>query len=309
MDHLLQDLRAMDGVGTAQSLPDFLRVPGLNDGQLPATRKAVAETYFLFGLSELNPLARYMTPDNRAARIEMKIHDLPSDQIHALLSRLNSRVHAEFSESEVQIGGMGAIVHTIHDELSHESIFGFWQALLLIVGLLAIVFRSLRWALVAAIPNLVPPVVLLGYLAVTHTPIKPGVAIIFSIALGLAFTNTVYALNRLRELRKAGKPLPLNKTFYLESNPCLVSTLVVMMGFSVFLFSYFELNRTFGACMLVSILAGILGDLIFLPALLKAAPWMLQGKVAPNANNVLPLSNFELPKGEAEKKEDDQLAA
>jgi hypothetical protein len=61
----------------------------------------------------------------------------------------------------------------------------------------------------------------------------------------------------------------------LEGNPCLVATLVVMMGFSVFLFSYFDLNRTFGACMLVSILGGLLGDLIFLPALLKTAPWLL----------------------------------
>ncbi len=49
-----------------------------------------------------------------------------------------------------------------------------------------------------------------------------------------------------------------------------------MMGFSVFLFSYFELNRTFGACMLVSLVAGLLGDLVFLPAMLKAAPALLE---------------------------------
>jgi uncharacterized protein len=173
---------------------------------------------------------------------------------------------------------MGAVVHVIHNEISRELIFGFWQALFLIVILLALIFRSPRWALVAAVPNLIPPVVLLGFLAMTHTPIKPGVAIIFSIALGLAFTNTVYAMNRLRSLRRPGRRLPVVKTFHLEGNPCLVSTLVVMMGFSVFLFSYFELNRTFGACMLVSIVAGLVGDLVFLPALLKSAPWLLESK-------------------------------
>lgn len=295
MDHLLTDLRQLDGVGTAQSLPDFLRVSGLRDGELPTTRRAIAETYFLYGLSENNPLARYLTSDNQSARIELKIHDLPSDQVQVLLSQLQNRVQKEFADSEVQIGGMGAIVHTIHDEISHELIFGFWQALLLIVALLAIVFRSLRWAAVAAIPNLAPPVILLGYLALTHTAIKPGVAIIFSIALGLAFTNTVYALNRLRELREPGRNLPVRKTFHLESNPCLVSTLVVMMGFSVFLFSYFELNRTFGACMLVSILAGILGDLIFLPALLQAAPWLLQNPIAKIEKQDAPVPVIPLP--------------
>ncbi|MFK9326078.1 hypothetical protein ACJEKX_24175, partial [Escherichia coli] len=53
------------------------------------------------------------------------------------------------------------------------------------------------------------------------------------------------------------------------------STLVVMMGFSVFSFSYFEINRTFGECMIIAILAGILGDLIFFPALLRRFPGLL----------------------------------
>lgn len=278
LDQLSARLREMSGVGTVQSVSDFLRMSGLREGQLPNSRKAIAETYFLYGLSEHNPLASYLTTDNRSARIELKIHDLPSDQVKALIARITAHVQAVFPEDKVKVGGMGAIVHTIHDEISHELIFGFWQALVLIVLLLTVVFRSLRWALVAAIPNLIPPLILLGYLSLTQTAIKPGVAIIFSIALGLAFTNTVYALNRLRELSRQGHPLALRRTFYLESNPCLISTLVVMMGFSVFLFSYFDLNRTFGACMLVSIVAGILGDLILLPALLKAAPWLLQVK-------------------------------
>jgi uncharacterized protein len=276
LDHLVTDLRALEGIGTTQSLPDYFRASSIQKAAgIPATRAEIAEIYFLYTMSTDNPLTQFVTNDNRSARIEMKIHDLPGNQVQALLAQITKQVSATFPESAVQIGGMGAVVHTIHDEISSELIFGFWQALILIVGLLMFVFRSVRWALVAALPNLVPPVMLLGYLSLTHTPIKPGVAIIFSIALGLAFTNTVYILSRLKELRKRNGRFPISKTFYLESNPCLVSTLVVMVGFSVFLGSYFELNRTFGACMLVSIAAGILGDLIFLPALLKMAPWLL----------------------------------
>lgn len=279
LEKLVSTLRSIKGIGTALSVPDFLRANGVGEGHLPKTRKAIAENYFMYAMSQTNPLTQYLTEDNRAVRIETRIHDLPSDQVQKLISRIRYAVQKQFPDSVVQIGGMGAVVHTIHDELSHELIFGFWQALLLIVVLLTVVFRSLRWALVSVIPNLIPPVVLLGYLALTHTPIKPGVAIIFSIALGLAFTNTVYALNRMKELRKKGHNLPIRRTFYLESNPCLVSTLVVMMGFSVFSFSYFEINRTFGECMIISILAGILGDLVVLPALLNWAPFLLEKPV------------------------------
>ena len=195
-----------------------------------------------------------------------------------LLARIRLRAGAVFPDSKVQLGGMGAVVHLIQDELSKELIFGFWQAVILIVVLLAFIFRSPRWAVVACLPNLVAPISLLGYLALTHTPIKPGVAIIFSIALGLAFNNTVYVLNRMRALMRRKGRLPVTRTFYLEGNPCLVSTLIVMIGFSVFLFSYFKLNQTFGACMLVSITAGLIGDLVFLPALLKMYPRLLESK-------------------------------
>ena len=122
------------------------------------------------------------------------------------------------------------------------------------------------------------PLIIFAVLALS--PLS-GLAIIFSIALGLAFNNTVYVLNRLRALTPKTGGLPVTKTFYLEGNPCLVSTLIVMVGFSVFLFSYFQLNQTFGACMLVSISAGLVGDLVFLPALLKACPWLLAEKGKP----------------------------
>jgi predicted RND superfamily exporter protein len=290
LDRLVEEFRHLNGVGTAQSLPELLRASRLHGGGLPTQRKAIAETYFLYNMSSESPLAHFLTADNRVARIQLKLHDLPGNQVQMLLTQLQKRAHKEFPDSHVQIGGMGAIVHLIHDEISHDLIYGFWQALILIVALLALIFRSLRWALVACFPNLIPPVALLGYLALTHTPIKPGVAIIFSIALGLAFNNTVYVLNRMRELRKTNGRLPVGKTFHLEGNPCLVSTLVVMMGFSVFLFSYFELNRTFGACMLVSIVAGLLGDLVFLPALLRLFPTLLEprSKAAPE---VLPATD------------------
>lgn len=278
LDKLVQDLRSMRGIGTAQSIPDFMRASGVTS-KLPTKRAGVAELYFLYSMAESNPMKMYLTGDNRSVRIEMKLHDLPANVVQDLLVRAQRHAQKAFPDSNVQIGGMGAVVHLIHHELSEDLIFGFWEATGAIVLMLALVFRSLRWALVACIPNLVPPMILLGYLAMTHTPIKPGVAIIFSIALGLAFTNTVYLLNRMRSMKGKRLTLPVMRTFYLEANACMVATFVVMMGFSVFMGSYFELNRTFGICMMVSIVGGVLGDLILLPAMMRQWPWMLEAQI------------------------------
>ncbi len=279
LDQLLKEFRMTPGIGSARSIPDlFHATEHLEHPMLTNSRKAIAEIYFLYSLSEHNPIENYLADEGQSMRVEIRLHDIGSDEAQSLVEKIKQRTQALFPNDAIHVGGMGAIAHIINDELSNELIFGFWQALGIIVVLLAFIFRSLRWALVACIPNLLPPVALLAYLSLTHTPIKPGVAIIFSIALGLAFNNTVYVLNRLKELKSPTRPLPISKTFYLEGNPCLISTCIMLVGFSVFLFSYFSLNRTFGACMMVSILGGLLGDLIFLPAFLYLFPWMLLSK-------------------------------
>ena len=277
LDQLVNDLRKTPGIGSARSLPDFLYASRLHEPARLKSKASIAEIFFLYSLSGYDPLQMFVSSDTHSVRIEMKLRDLPSNESEKLLGQIRNMTQQAFPEGQVELGGMGAIVHLINNELSHELIFGFWHALAIILVLLAIFWRSPRWALVSIIPNLVPPVCLLAYMAIMKIPIKPSVAIIFSIALGLAFSNTVYLLNRMRTLMKPGSTrLPVTRAFYLEGNPCLVATLIVMVGFSVFMFSYFSLNVTFGVCMLISILGGLAGDLALLPAMLKWAPWLLE---------------------------------
>jgi len=140
-----------------------------------------------------------------------------------------------------------------------------------------IVFRSVRLALIAAVPNLLAPIALLVTMSYLKTPIKPVVAIIFSIALGLAYNNTVFLLTRLKKVQSSFSSAKdvIMRTWYQEGNPCLFSSLSVIGGFAVFLASYFSPNRTFGAYMLWSIAVGIIGDLVVLPALLRMFPWFI----------------------------------
>lgn len=278
LDKLSDQLRQAKGVGSVISLPDFLRASGINSDQLPPSRQATAELYMLYSLADKNPLSQFLSTDEHLARMQIKIHDLPASEALAQVDVLKNLAQQDFPDAKISVGGMGAIAHIIHNEISQDLIIGFWPALLIITLLLAVIFRSWRWSLAAAIPNLLPPILLRSYLVLTHVAIKPSVAIIFSIALGLAFNNTVYALNRLRSLQKSPQELPVYRAFYLEGNPCLLSSLIFLVGFSVFLFSYFELNRVFGQCMMVAIVAGTIGDLILLPAMLRLCAGFLTSK-------------------------------
>ncbi len=85
------------------------------------------------------------------ARWKLKSTTSLQNQVEPLIERLRERARKEFPDSTIQVGGMGATTHMIHNKILHELIFEFWHALIVIVALLLFVFRSLRWALLSPV--------------------------------------------------------------------------------------------------------------------------------------------------------------
>lgn len=279
LDQLADEIRRFSVVGSVTSPPDLLReLTGEPRGPIPKTRQAVAESFFLFGMSEANPVKMFITGDGKTARLAVRLEDRPSAEIHKTVAAIEARAQQIFKNATISSGGMSTTIYHLNEQLARSLVEGFWHALGAIFVLLLFVFRSFRWTLVAALPNLIPAAVLIGILAVTKTPLKPGVALVFSIALGFAFDNTIYLLQRLKAIMKE-KPnstaKEIEQTLRLEGNPCLVSTMCLLSGFAVFMMSEFEINRNFGGYMLIALLAGLVGDLVFMPALIRWFPGLL----------------------------------
>ncbi len=292
----ISEIRAIDGVGTALSVADFF------PGEIPANEQAVAENYFLYSMSQANPMRNFIDAELRRARVAIRLRDMPSDRVDVVRETIRSIFAKDVPQASTTETGVAVTGHTVNREVARELVFGFWQSLVVIGVLLVFVFRSLRWALIACLPNLIPPAILAGALAITQTPVKPSVALIFSIALGLAFNNTVYLLTRLRRMQQEKNLsfLPLRRTLLEEGNPCLSESILMFAGFLIFLASDFQLNQTLGAYMTLSIVAGALADLVFLPAILKLFPRALV------ANN--PVIALE-PKPKMSAKEKSAIAA
>lgn len=267
----LAKIRKVSGVGSVLGLTDFLENP------LPVKREAVAETFFMYSMAAANPLRQFVDGSQRKTRIALRLSDLPSDQIEIVRKKVRAILRSEMPGVHLTEVGLAVNSHTINKEVSHELLFGFWQSVLAIGILLLVIFRSWRFALIACMPNLMAPIMLMGVMAMAQTPIKPAVALIFSVAIGLAFNNTVYLLSRLKRLQQTygSNREALKEALLVEGNPCMAESLLTFGGFLIFVSSDFSLNQTFGAYMVISIFAGFLGDLAFMPAMLHLFPNLL----------------------------------
>ncbi|MCB0414619.1 MAG: outer membrane lipoprotein-sorting protein [Bdellovibrionales bacterium] len=271
LEALMEKWRHLEGVGSAISVSTFIKA-SQPSYELPQTDRSISEIYLLYGMAQENPLRDYIAPKGDQIRVALRLQDMPADELMNLKSKMREQVVRFLPGVKINMAGMASTVHELGIEVSKNLMFGFYTALFWIFILLGISFRSFVWAAISIIPNLVPPSLLLAGLAITKTPIKPGIALIFAISLGMAFDNTVYILGRLKEMLEQYKDDSfeeiLSRLISSESKPCLVSSVSLMAGFSIFIFSYFEVNMIFGAFMILALLAGLLGDLVFLPAVL-----------------------------------------
>ncbi len=276
LDLALDKIKRVKSVGSALSVNDFyksLANPNVKGGRLPVSNADVSEKNFLFSLAQSNPIDSHVSQNKKDLLIKIRYQDVPTNEIKMATSQINSILKAHFPEAKVTSSGFAEQFHTMNQEISKELVFNFWHAIVLAGLILVFAFKSWRFALLACLPNLLPPLSLMIWLNYQQVSLKPTVAIIFSIAIGLAFANTVYVIGRIIKLQKA-RPhaksyIPLKRALLEEGNPCLLATLLICLGFVVFLFSYFGVNRLFGQYMILSVVAALIGDLMFMPSFLQ----------------------------------------
>jgi predicted RND superfamily exporter protein/CRP-like cAMP-binding protein len=166
-------------------------------------------------------------------------------------------------------GSMILLTRTTGDIVSGQI-----QSLTLTAGviflLMAGLFLSLRVGVIAMIPNLFPIVVFFGLMGVSGVALNFGTNIIAAIALGLAVDDTIHIMHRLSsEVRGTDAPeTALMESLATVGKPALYYSLLLFLGFLTLGLSSFVPTQQFGVLSAVTIVVGVAGELLLLPALL-----------------------------------------
>ena len=98
----------------------------------------------------------------------------------------------------------------------------------------------------------------------------------FTVCLGIAVDDTIHFLSRYQYERKQNPTNEsIRKTWVGVGTALIMTTVVMVSGFATVLTSELPQQRTFGAMACVTIAAALVGDMLFLPALLA---WFDRGK-------------------------------
>jgi predicted RND superfamily exporter protein len=142
------------------------------------------------------------------------------------------------------------------------------------LGLLGLVFwigfRSLRFALLALVPNALPCIAVNAALAAWGAPLSFATAIISSTMLGLIVDDTIHLLHRFREQRAANvEPLAAIEAVYQHGGRAIVITsLTLAAGFGAGAVGHLTTSVEFSVLAALTIVTAFFADLVLLPALL-----------------------------------------
>ena len=121
------------------------------------------------------------------------------------------------------------------DEIAMGQIRGLAASLLVVGALAFVIFRALRVAAVAILPDAVPLVLTFGFMGLAGIPLDAATVVVGCLALGIAVDDTIHLLAGFTEhpRHREDPRAALEDTFRRVLPPMLLTTLAIAIGFGV----------------------------------------------------------------------------
>jgi predicted RND superfamily exporter protein len=237
---------------------------------LPDSRELNAQYLLLYEMSGGDELSDYVTGDFSRASLELRMKAVATSEIKALSDEFDAYLAENPTEaSEIRITGIGALWLQLMDYITQSQIRGFLLAFAVIAALLCFIFKSVKVGLIAMIPNLSPVIFTLGAMGWIELPLDYVRLLIASVAIGISVDDTIHHMTRFDiEFRRTGSYQEALRASMSEVGRALViTTIVLVMGFLVFLFSVMDSLAAFGSLLAGTITVALVADFLLMPAL------------------------------------------
>ena len=218
------------------------------------------------------------------AKFSKKFIDLTGFEqngVAAVLGGGQTVTHAT-SNFDMVYTGVVPIVYKAQTELLSSLINSIGLAFVMIAVVMVLLLRNgrlawnnftnIRGGMVSMIPNVFPVILVFGLMGHMGVALDIGSMMTASVAMGVAVDDTIHFLTWFR--KGLNKGLDRKGALRLSYERCAAAmtqtTLIGGLGLSIFALSSFTPTQRFGVLMLTLLVAALIGDLIFLPAILSS---------------------------------------
>ncbi len=228
------------------------------------------------GLIELlpTPLKRaFLRTDESQSTIVFRVQDIGIAHYGPVFQRVTGRLqeivqtHPGFTAelAGAAIWRWKNLYQIIVDLLASLS-----SAAFIIFVTLGIAYRSIKLGVISIVPNIFPLAATGAGMYFFGSPLELISVLAFTVCLGIAVDDTIHFLTRYTDERKLchDNDEAIQRSFVGVGSACIMTTIVLVCGFATVLWSDTREHHIFATMGGATIAFAIIGDLVFLPAML-----------------------------------------
>ncbi len=259
------------------SLLDFLkqiRKAFMGDDEsfyiLPDNSDMTAQLLFIYENSgpeeDLSDLKDF---DNRYIRITLPIINMTSNEMLNFLEKTEKYSRENFPEMKVKLTGPSVMFAAQEKYINEGLPRSFMLALLLIGICFFVLFRSVKYGILALIPSVVPIIMAGGVATLIGIDLDLGTLIVGAMTMGIAVDDAIHVVARYVSGRKKGLRTEdaIRDAMNEAGRAVIFTSIILVIGFSTMLFGALTPFINIGMFTAVIMGLALIGDLIVLPAL------------------------------------------
>ena len=217
---------------------------------------------------------KLVSNDRKMTRVTGLIENKTSSEMKKIYNKLDSLSNSFPPYLSIECTGTTVVALRTNDYLVQSLVNSLGLALFFISIVMAVMFKARSILFASLVTNLIPIFTILGIIAWFGVSIRPPTAMTFAVALGIAVDDSLHFLLRYRkELRQGMNRVEAIKSTIINTGSALmITTTILVSGFSILLFSAFLPTYQFGLLSASMIGVALLCDITLLPALCLVLP-------------------------------------
>ena len=175
-----------------------------------------------------------------------------------------------FADEAVKVTGMMVLFNSMLSQLLDSQLNTLGYILAVVFILFLILLRSLPYALLGMVPNILASATVIGAMGYAGIPLDMMTITIAAICIGIGVDDTIHYLHRFREeYNKWGDArIAVSFTHASIGRALYYTSVTVVAGFSVLCLSNFVPTVMFGLWTAIAMVLALLANITLLPALL-----------------------------------------
>jgi predicted RND superfamily exporter protein len=215
----------------------------------------------------------YLSEDGNQVRFAIRVFESdPTLQRGALMQDIRQQLTDEFGydESQVHLSGMLVLYNNMLQSLFRSQILTIGVVFLAILFMFALLFRDIKLAGIAIVPNVFAASLVLGLMGWLGIPLDLMTITIAAISIGIAVDDTIHYVHRFtREFRKDQDYwAAVNRSHRSIGRAMYYTSITVTLGFSILALSDFVPTIHFGLLTGFAMLIALVANLTLLPLLI-----------------------------------------